>query len=272
PAGSTVTVTIIDKEDKTQTVTTTVKEDGSYEVEVPEALPEGEYKVTVEVTDPAGNKGDNNGKGTIDTTKPTITVDAPESAVVEASSETITGSVTVNDSNGVKQITVNGQDVTNATVATPVTITTDKGTLKVTGYEASTGVISYEYTEGNKAHNNKDQAVTDSFTVVATDTANNSQSSSLVVNITDSTLTAVADKDEVTAGVKVVASGNVLSNDVQGADSPVVVSNAGTLTGNYGSLTLNADGSYSYTLDSANAAVEALKGKSDTLTESFSYT
>ncbi|WP_165865501.1 Ig-like domain-containing protein, partial [Volucribacter psittacicida] len=100
PVGSTVTVTITDKNGDTQTVTTTVKEGGSYEVEVPEALPEGEYKVTVEVTDPAGNKGDNNGKGTIDTTAPTVTISldkiAGDDVVNKAESEgdiTITGEV-----------------------------------------------------------------------------------------------------------------------------------------------------------------------------------
>ena len=39
----------------------------------------------------------------------------------------------------------------------------------------------------------------------------------------------------------------------------------------YGTLTLNADGSYSYVVDNTNATVDALNG-SDTLTDSFSYT
>ncbi|MGG5828456.1 VCBS domain-containing protein [Aeromonas salmonicida] len=39
--------------------------------------------------------------------------------------------------------------------------------------------------------------------------------------------------------------GNVLGNDVQGADGAAVT--AGTLTGTYGSLVLGADGSYTYT-------------------------
>ena len=42
------------------------------------------------------------------------------------------------------------------------------------------------------------------------------------------------------------------------------------LAGAYGTLTLNADGSYSYVVDNNNAAVQALRS-SDTLTETFNY-
>ncbi|MDF8326946.1 VCBS domain-containing protein [Aeromonas salmonicida] len=44
-----------------------------------------------------------------------------------------------------------------------------------------------------------------------------------------------------------VLDGNVLGNDVQGADGMAVT--AGALTGTYGSLVLGADGSYTYTLE-----------------------
>ncbi|ATD65705.1 Ig-like domain-containing protein [Neisseria weixii] len=65
---------------ETQVVTTTVKDDGSFEVEVPNELPEGPVKVTAEVEDPAGNKGTATDEGTIDTTAPAITVDAPDNS------------------------------------------------------------------------------------------------------------------------------------------------------------------------------------------------
>ena len=44
------------------------------------------------------------------------------------------------------------------------------------------------------------------------------------------------------------------------------------LRGAYGSLTLNADGSYTYVVDNTNAAVQALRLATDTLIDSFSYT
>ena len=42
------------------------------------------------------------------------------------------------------------------------------------------------------------------------------------------------------------------------------------VAGSYGSVTLNADGSYSYVIDNTNATVEALN-VGGTLTDSFSY-
>jgi VCBS repeat-containing protein len=52
--------------------------------------------------------------------------------------------------------------------------------------------------------------------------------------------------------------------------------NSGTvgnpLAGTYGSLTLNSDGSYSYTVDNSNAAVQALRTSADTVVDSFTYT
>src|SRR5690606_18332548 len=75
------------------------------------------------------------------------------------------------------------------------------------------------------------------------------------------------------------ATGNVLSNDtdVDTGDSKTVSAIAGgtvgvARTGTYGSLTLNADGSYSYAVNNANSTVNALRTATDTLTETFTYT
>ncbi|RIX68420.1 VCBS domain-containing protein, partial [Acidovorax cavernicola] len=82
------------------------------------------------------------------------------------------------------------------------------------------------------------------------------------------------------------AAGNVLNNDsdvdsiANGETRQVLsVSNetgqsgaAGqVLVGRYGQLVLNADGSYTYTIDNANAAVQALRTAGETLRETFSY-
>ncbi|PLX91046.1 MAG: hypothetical protein C0620_12260 [Desulfuromonas sp.] len=45
-----------------------------------------------------------------------------------------------------------------------------------------------------------------------------------------------------------------------------------TIVGDYGTLTINGDGSYSYELDDANATVQALNTDSDPLSDVFSYT
>lgn len=74
------------------------------------------------------------------------------------------------------------------------------------------------------------------------------------------------------------AAGNVLSNDSDPDgdtltvtavnDSPADVGQV--IDGQYGSLIVNADGEYTYTLDNANPAVDALNDD-ETLTDSFSY-
>ncbi len=72
---------------------------------------------------------------------------------------------------------------------------------------------------------------------------------------------------------------NVLSNDFDLDEDPLTVSavngsaaNVGVaLAGQFGTLTLNADGGYSYTLDDADPDVQAL-GVGETATDSFGYT
>jgi VCBS repeat-containing protein len=81
-------------------------------------------------------------------------------------------------------------------------------------------------------------------------------------------------------------SGNVLSNDtdVDAGDTKNVVgvrhgihsttagSVASTVWGTYGSLVINANGSYTYLVDNSNSAVQALRLSNETLTDTFTYT
>ena len=83
-----------------------------------------------------------------------------------------------------------------------------------------------------------------------------------------------------TAGVN--PSGNVLSNDtdVDVGDTKTVSAVSGvaagtvggSTTGSYGTLALNANGSYTYTVDNSSAAVQALRTAGNTLTDTFGYT
>lgn len=85
----------------------------------------------------------------------------------------------------------------------------------------------------------------------------------------------VADTNSVTETVDAVSdpqvTGNVLTNDTDPEGVALNVLNAGTQTGTYGSLELLSDGSYTYTLDDANAQVDGLN-VSETLTDTFTYT
>ncbi|TAZ69205.1 DUF4082 domain-containing protein [Rhizobium ruizarguesonis] len=106
----------------------------------------------------------------------------------------------------------------------------------------------------------------------------------------NTTPTAVADAGDATekGGVAngsggVVASGNVLTNDTDpdAGDTKTVSAvsfgaTSGTLgsalNGTYGSLVLNASGTYSYTINETNSAVQALRLSTNTLNDVFSYT
>ncbi|MDT3709389.1 MAG: retention module-containing protein, partial [Pseudomonadaceae bacterium] len=65
--------------------------------------------------------------------------------------------------------------------------------------------------------------------------------------------------------------GNVLSNDQPGSDGGIRVVSVGTVAGTFGQLVLNADGTYSYALNSSLPAVQGLDD-GETLTETFIYT
>ncbi|EGQ8314731.1 Ig-like domain-containing protein, partial [Vibrio cholerae] len=87
--GSTVTLVVTDANGNQQTLTATVQPDGSYSVDITTPLAEGSYTVTATVTDPAGNTGTANDKGSVDVTAPVITVDAPDNT--NDTTPTITG-------------------------------------------------------------------------------------------------------------------------------------------------------------------------------------
>ena len=89
PAGSTVTIVVTDAKGDTQTLTTTVKPDGGYSVDVTTPLAEGGYKADASVSDPAGNKGQASDNGNVDVTAPKITVNAPDNT--NDTTPTITG-------------------------------------------------------------------------------------------------------------------------------------------------------------------------------------
>jgi VCBS repeat-containing protein len=117
------------------------------------------------------------------------------------------------------------------------------------------------------------QTVTDTFTYEASDGMATTPST-LTVSILGSNDAPVVQVDTATVreDLDITASGNVLANDSdvdQGAVLSVV--EAGTRQGAYGSLTLNADGSYSYQLDNASGAVQSL-GRNAQVVEHFGYT
>jgi large repetitive protein len=111
PPGSTVTLTVTDANGALQTFTTTVLADGTWSASVPAALPDGSYSVNASVTAPGGASASANDGGSVDTTAPAISVDAP--ALGNDATPTIVGttdlpsgstiSLTVTGANGAVQ-------------------------------------------------------------------------------------------------------------------------------------------------------------------------
>ncbi|WP_286244978.1 Ig-like domain-containing protein [Pseudoalteromonas sp. MM1] len=126
--GTVITFTVIDDLGAEQTFTTTVDASGNFSVEVPTALAEGPYSIEASISDAAGNSNDITGSGNIDTTAPSVSVDAP--ALTNDSTPTVTGTsdapnstvtVTFTDAaNGVQTIDVQ-TDANGNWSATPAT-------------------------------------------------------------------------------------------------------------------------------------------------------
>ncbi|WP_223538926.1 retention module-containing protein [Pseudomonas sp. BF-R-12] len=119
--------------------------------------------------------------------------------------------------------------------------------------------------------------LSESFTYQATDALGNTVTSTIKVNIVDDVPKAMDDSNDGTATpTHLTLEGNVLSNDVQGADrvptgpdsGPIT---AGTFTGTYGTLVLNANGTYTYTLSVSDADFKALHNGGEGK-EKFNYT
>jgi len=194
-----------------------------------------------------------------------------------AAALTRTGSFTLEAKDGLATLTIDGVDVIggNAT-GLPVTITGQLGNaLTITGYDVTTGVITYSYTLSEAQQHNVGQSeLSEDFHLIATDSDGDTGGAWLNVRIEDDNPIAVADTTAVNDTTTVVT-GNVLDNDKLGADaiaSPVT--NPGTYQGTYGTLVLAADGTYTYTLDTNSAAYKALLASGvavGTATDTFGY-
>ncbi|WP_372373416.1 DUF5801 repeats-in-toxin domain-containing protein [Vreelandella venusta] len=179
----------------------------------------------------------------------------------------------------------------------PQTLTTQYGELTLNGYsQAADGTITLDYSyELTTAPSENVNDLMDSITVTASDRDGQTDSGDLNIKIVDDAPIAKDDTNAVTEDTVLTTTGNVLGDsgaspgdvaDTQGADGATVTGVAsdnvpgndatdsgGTLVieGEYGTLTLNADGSYTYTLDNANPEVQGLSD-GETLTETFTYT
>jgi VCBS repeat-containing protein len=216
-------------------------------------------------------------------------------------SERTSGSITVSAADGLQSVTVGGTTLTptqlSALGTTPVSIDTGEGTLVLTGFTASAtvggvptgGTLSYTYTLKAPLSQPGASESTDAIALQVVDAAGVTSTGTLTVRIVDDVPQAQPDTNSVTEdAAQDTATGNVvgagagidrLGADGAAAGGPVTAVRFGATTGTvgtvlttaYGQIVLNADGSYTYTLDNGNAAVNALKD-GDTLSEVVGYT
>ncbi|KAG9594859.1 hypothetical protein KCV01_g10152, partial [Aureobasidium melanogenum] len=169
--------------------------------------------------------------------------------------------------------------------------TTAHGTVVVTGYlpgaDGAHGTLLYHYSLNGPVAQSGASSV-ESIAFATRDSVGFTDSGKIDVTIVNDRPTAHPDTADIDEDGPSIG-GNVVTGpgaDRIGADAnaaPVVGVVAGTATGplnghvgsgvvgSYGTLTLNADGSYSYVLDNTKPVVNGLKD-GQTLTETYSYT
>jgi VCBS repeat-containing protein len=191
---------------------------------------------------------------------PVVAMDA--ASVTEDAATSASGNVLANDT-----------DIDHGTVlqvAAPGTLVGAYGTLQI----AKDGSYTYALNSGtaNVQALAQGQVVVDHFTYVATDgIAGVASSLDITVTGTNDAPVVAADAAQVSEDNQLTASGNVLSNDRDAdAGSQLKVAAPGTYTGNYGTLVLAQDGSYTYTLKNTDASVQSL-GQGQTVVDSFAY-
>ncbi len=151
-------------------------------------------------------------------------------------------------------ITFRAWDQTSGTVGTKVDASVHGGT---TAFSTATEVASITVAAVNDAPiANIDTATAVEAGGTNNGTAGTSPSGSVLTNDTDVDAGDTKTVTGVMAGVQALATGPVLS--------PV--------NGAFGSITIAADGSYTYTVDNTNAAVQALRTSANTLQDVFTYT
>jgi len=110
--------------------------------------------------------------------------------------------------------------------------------------------------------------------LTATDRAGAQTSQSFAITVSGTTVdqapVAAFDASAASEDNLLVASGNVLANDSDPEGKPLSVVNAGTRSGQWGSLSMGSDGSYHYALNNASTAVQSLAA-GQTVFEHFAY-
>ncbi|WP_219017910.1 retention module-containing protein [Shewanella algae] len=219
----------------------------------------------------------NSGAATLsDANLPTGTTPSPTAL-------TQTGNLSFSAAASVASLTLDGVSIVSGGVFNgPVSINTEYGVLTINAVDLINGNISYSFTLNSAVDHSSSDDFSQAFNLILTDLEGNSVGNTLTISVLDDAPSGQDDINSVDEDSLLAISGNLLDNDVQGGDTAQVtaagsggnlynaVSNQSQVSGSYGLLTLNADGSYNYQINSAAQAVQAL-AQGESLTEVFSY-
>ena len=109
PENATVSILVTDSQGVEQTLSATVQSDGSFSVDVPNDLAQGNYTVQASITDTAGNSTTESDTGSIDTVAPSLTVEAPDNS--SDATPTITGTTDEPDTVSYTHLTLPTSDL-----------------------------------------------------------------------------------------------------------------------------------------------------------------
>ncbi|MBQ5964149.1 VCBS domain-containing protein [Massilia sp. ZL223] len=155
-------------------------------------------------------------------------------------------------------------------VAAPGSYAGAYGTLEI----AQDGSYSYRLNDGDVRVQSlaQGQTLTENFSYAVTDgIADTAAALDILISGANDAPVVTADAARVVEDGLVAASGNVLANDSDvDAGAALVVTEPGSYAGAYGTLVLAQDGSYTYRLDTASAAVQSL-AEGATAVDSFRY-
>jgi len=252
--GQTVSVAIVDGSNtNVYAGTAVVQADGSWgipNVDLSGLPDEAGYTVTADVSDAAGNAATQATEPftTEDTTAPTIDIDGVtgDNQVDDSEDGSVTLSGTSTGAVG-QTVSVAIVDGSNTNVYAGTAVVQADGSWGIPNVDLSGLPDEAGYTVTADVSDAAGNAATQATEPFTTSAANNPPS-------------ADHDTDTLALGLESSVSGNVLGNDTDpdGLPAPLTVSNPGTYTGNYGTLDLAADGTYTYTVDPAAAATALL--------------
>jgi LPXTG-motif cell wall-anchored protein len=202
--------------------------------------------------------------GTTNNSAPVAFADA-NTVKEDAAPNPVSGNVLTNDSD---------PDGHTLSVTNGGTFALGHGTLVMN----ANGSYTYMLDNSNPAVNamNDGQFLNDGFTYTVSDGHGGTASTTLTIRVngtTDNTPPiALADTNTVKEDAAPnPVTGNVLTNDSDPDGNTLAVANAGTVTLTYGTLVINANGTYTYTLDNANPAVNAMND-GQIINDTFTYT